>query len=83
MTDKLTCPIDPALIQTYQSAIRANHSADEHLAALLVAQYGKKRAGDMRYRAPETVEIGLAMRAKLEASEQQRTAWLATMNYGA
>ena len=66
------------IIGTYQSAIRANQLADSILSALLKAKYGK-RAGDMRYRPAETVEIANAMRAKLEASEAQQTAWLATM----
>lgn len=65
-------------INAYQSAIRANHLADSILSALLKAKYGK-RAGDMRYRVAETVEIANAMRAKLEASAAQQTLWLATM----
>lgn len=65
-------------IAAYQAAIKAHEATDTHLSALLTAKYGK-RAGDMRYRAPETVEIANAMRANLAASEAQQTAWLATM----
>ena len=64
------------LIKAYQAAITEHQTACSHLSALLTAKYGK-RAGDMRYRSAETVEIAQAMRAKLEASERQQTAWLA------
>lgn len=66
------------IIETYQAAVRAHQKADDALSALLKAKYGK-RAGDMRYRASETVEIAQAMRAKLDASEAQQIAWLSTM----
>jgi hypothetical protein len=63
-------------IAEYQAAIKAAQIADDQLSALLQAKYGK-RAGDMRYRPAETVEIANAMRAFLEASERRQTAWLA------
>lgn len=63
---------------TYQNAVMAAQTACDALSALLTARYGK-RAGDMRYRKPETVEIANAMRVYLEASERRQTAWLATM----
>lgn len=63
-------------IYAYQAAIKIHQQADVHLTALLKAKYGK-RAGDMRYRPAETVEIADAMLAKLAASERQQTAWLA------
>lgn len=69
------------LIEAYQAAVQAHKAADVHLSALLTAKYGK-RAGDMRYRKPETVEIAEAMRAKLNASEAQQTAWLAYQKGG-
>ncbi len=65
-------------IATYQAAIKTHQIACDHLSRLLKAKYGK-RAGDMRYRQAETVEIADAMRAKLDASEAQQNAWLATM----
>lgn len=64
-------------VLAYQLAIEAHMAADDHLRTLLQAKYGK-RAGDMRYRPAETVEIADAMRAKLDASEMQQTTWLAT-----
>lgn len=70
------------VIRAYQDAIKAQQAADERLSALLVTQYGKKRASEMRYRRPETVEIAEAMNAKLHASEAQQSAWLATMRTG-
>lgn len=70
--------VNPEIVKTYQAAIRAAQAADDRLSAVLRAQYGK-RAGDMRYRKPETVEIADAMRAYYEASEAKQTAWLATM----
>ena len=70
--------IAPHLIEAYQAAIRAHQAADDHLSQLLQARYGK-RAGDMRYRPAETVEIADAMRAKLDAGERQQQAWLQTM----
>jgi len=63
-------------IHTYQATIKSAQQADDALSALLRAKYGK-RAGDMRYRPAETVEIAQAMRAYLEASEARQTAWLA------
>lgn len=68
----------PEAIARYQAAIKAHDAADAALSALLHARYGK-RAGDMRYRKPETVEIADAMRAKLAAGEAQQKAWLETM----
>ena len=65
----------------YQEAVRAAQAADDRLSALLHVKYGK-RAGDMRYRPAETVEIGLAMMAYLEASDARQTAWLATSRRG-
>lgn len=65
-------------IATYQAANRAAQTADDRLSALLQAKYGT-RAGDMRYRRAETVEIAEAMRAYLEASEARQNAWMATM----
>lgn len=65
-------------IARYQAAIKAHQAADDALSTLLRARYGK-RAGDMRYRKPETMEIAEAMRAKLEAGEAQQIAWLKTM----
>ena len=65
-------------ILAYQLAIREHQAADDRLSELLHAKYGK-RAGDMRYKPAETVEIAEAMRAKLEAGERQQTTWLATM----
>jgi len=65
-------------VTTYQAAIKAHNAADDYLSKLLTAKYGK-RAGDMRYRKPETREIAEAMAAKLAAGEAQQTAWLATM----
>jgi len=70
-------PQTTAIIRAYQEAIKAHQAADDELSRLLIAKYGK-RAGDMRYRPAETVEIGDAMRRKLDASEAQQTAWLAT-----
>jgi hypothetical protein len=64
-------------VAAYQAANRAAQAACNNLSALLRAKYGK-RAGDMRYRKPETVEIAEAMRAYLEASEARQAAWLAT-----
>lgn len=72
--------IDPEIVARYQAAIRANQAACDHLSRLLRAKYGK-RAGTMRYKPAETVEIAEAMRAKLEASSAQQAAWLATMNH--
>lgn len=69
------------IIHAYQDAIRAHQEADDRLSALLRARY-RKRAGDMRYQKPETVDIANAMHAKLEASERQQVAWLATMAKG-
>lgn len=66
------------IIATYQAAIKANREADQILSSLLKSKYGKM-AGDMRYRRAETVEIADATKAKLEASEAQQTAWMATM----
>lgn len=72
MTDRQT-------IDAYQAAIRAHEASDRRLSELLIARYGLKRAGTMRYKAPETREIAEAMHAKLTASEVQLAAWLATM----
>lgn len=66
------------IIAEYQSAIRAAQEACDHLSHLLRAKYGK-RAGDMRYRPAETIDIADAMRAYLHASDARQTAWLATM----
>lgn len=63
-------------VTAYQAAIKAHQITDDTLSALLTAKYGK-RAGDMRYRPAETMEIAQAMRAKLDASEAQQTLWLA------
>lgn len=73
-----TGPTREDRIRAYQDANKVAQSACDALSALLTAKYGK-RAGDMRYRKPETVEIAQAMRAKLEADERKQTAWLATM----
>ena len=64
------------LVACYQSSVKVAQVADEVLSVLLHAKYGK-RAGDMRYRPAETVEIAQAMRDYLEASEARQTAWLA------
>ncbi len=64
------------LVHAYQTAINDAQAADEALSALLTAKYGK-RAGDMRYKPAETVEIAQAMHAYLEASEARQKAWLA------
>lgn len=69
-----------ATIQAYQAAIKTAQAADDRLSALLRAKYGK-RAGDMRYRKAETVEIAKAMREYLQASEARQAAWLATMGH--
>jgi hypothetical protein len=68
--------MDTTAVTTYQQTLKAAQEADTHLSTLLQAKYGK-RAGDMRYRPAETVEIAQAMRAYLEASEARQTAWLA------
>lgn len=69
---------DIFVVGRYQRAIKTHQIADDKLSALLTAKYGK-RAGDMRYRPAETVAIADAMKEKLQASEEQQTAWLATM----
>lgn len=69
---------DVFAIARYQRAIKTHQIADDKLSALLTAKYGKW-AGDMRYRPAETVAIADAMKEKLQASEEQQTAWLATM----
>lgn len=63
-------------IERYQASNRVAQAADDALSTLLRAKYGK-RAGDMRYRPAETVEIGGAMQAYLKASEAKQMAWLA------
>jgi hypothetical protein len=63
-------------IAAYQAANKAAQLADDKLSALLKAKYGK-RAGDMRYRPAETVEIAEAMKTYLQASERRQNAWLA------
>jgi hypothetical protein len=68
------------LIEAYQATSKTAQAACTHLSTLLKAKYGK-RAGDMRYQPAETVEIGEAMRAYLEASEARQTAWLAYLSY--
>lgn len=68
----------PEAIRAYSEARLQHQRADDLLSALLTAKYGK-RAGDMRYRPAETMEIADAMRIKLAASAAQQTAWLATM----
>lgn len=65
-----------ALIEAYQAATKVAMATDECLSLLLIVKYGK-RAGDMRYRAPETTEIADAMQTKLHADAAQQAAWKA------